>query len=161
MKIVSWTENSKKYLTLRNYPGTNLVEFLEKMHKVLKSLHNMLFNFALLAFICVSASVVSASVRPRKEAPLFKAKAVLNDKFIDVSLKQYSTEGKWSVLLFYPFDYTFVCPVSWFLFCNAYLFFPLVDWNHFFQWTQRRLWSYQYSSVGNLNWFSSHPLGLV
>jgi len=60
----------------------------------------------------MSASVVSANVRPRKEAPLFKAKAVLNDKFIDVSLKQYAAEGKWSVLLFYPFDYTFVCPTE-------------------------------------------------
>lgn len=69
---------------------------------------NMLFKFALLAFLCVAA----ASVRPRKEAPLFKAKAVLNDKFIDVSLKHYADEGKWTVLLFYPFDYTFVCPVS-------------------------------------------------
>lgn len=51
-------------------------------------------------------------MRPRKQAPLFKAKAVLNDKFIDVSLKSYADEGKWTVLLFYPFDYTFVCPTE-------------------------------------------------
>lgn len=52
------------------------------------------------------------SLRPRKSAPLFKAKAVLHDKFIDISLEQYINQGKWIVLLFYPFDYTFVCPTE-------------------------------------------------
>ena len=51
-------------------------------------------------------------IGPRKNAPLFKAKAVLNDKFVDITLDQYVKEGKWTVLLFYPFDYTFVCPTE-------------------------------------------------
>jgi len=52
------------------------------------------------------------SIRPRQSAPDFKAKAVLNDKFIDVKLSDYHAEGKWTVLLFYPFDFTFVCPTE-------------------------------------------------
>ena len=35
---------------------------------------------------------------------------MLNDGFIEAKLG--SDEGKWSVLLFYPFDYTFVCPTE-------------------------------------------------
>jgi len=52
------------------------------------------------------------ALRPRKEAPLFKAKAVINDKFIDITLKEFMDDSKWTVLLFYPFDYTFVCPTE-------------------------------------------------
>ena len=51
-------------------------------------------------------------IGPRKSAPLFKAKAVLNDKFVDITLDQFIKEAKWTVLLFYPFDYTFVCPTE-------------------------------------------------
>ena len=51
-------------------------------------------------------------LKPRTKAPTFKAKAVINDKFINVALDDYINAKKWTVLLFYPFDYTFVCPVS-------------------------------------------------
>ena len=51
-------------------------------------------------------------IGPRKNAPRFKAKAVLNDKFVDITLDQFIKEAKWTVLLFYPFDYTFVCPTE-------------------------------------------------
>ena len=34
------------------------------------------------------------------------------NKFVDLSLSDYSSQGKWTVLLFYPFDYTFVCPTE-------------------------------------------------
>lgn len=51
-------------------------------------------------------------LKPRTKAPGFKAKAVINDKFINVALDDYINAKKWTVLLFYPFDYTFVCPVS-------------------------------------------------
>ncbi len=86
------------------------------------------FLFACLALFVSSHDLTeNFSLRPRKNAPLFKAKAVLNDKFIDVSLKQYSEAGKWTVLLFYPFDYTFVCPVSrWFLLIFGLLSFFLI-----------------------------------
>lgn len=78
--------------------------------------------FALL-LVMISANEIHERLRPRQTAPSFKAKAVLNDQFIDVSLAETIADGKWSVLLFYPFDYTFVCPVSTFLFLYLWGFF--------------------------------------
>lgn len=37
----------------------------------------------------------------------FKATAVFDQEFVDVSLSQY--KGKYVVLFFYPLDFTFVC----------------------------------------------------
>jgi alkyl hydroperoxide reductase subunit AhpC len=37
-------------------------------------------------------------------------KAVINEKFEEVKLSDYS--GEYLVLLFYPFDFTFVCPTE-------------------------------------------------
>ena len=54
----------------------------------------------------------STVLRPRQTAPLFTAKSVLDDKFIDLSLSDSFSANKWTVLLFYPFDYTFVCPTE-------------------------------------------------
>lgn len=77
--------------------------------------------FLLLAILAVCQATTfdlhqKQTLRPRKPAPLFKAKAVENDSFTDVSLQNYIDAGKWTVLLFYPFDYTFVCPVIIFFF---------------------------------------------
>lgn len=44
------------------------------------------------------------------KAPEFKATAVLDSQFIDVSLDDY--QGKWVCLFFYPLDFTFVCPTE-------------------------------------------------
>ena len=44
------------------------------------------------------------------KAPDFKAQAVVDGKFQEVSLGDY--KGKWKVLLFYPLDFTFVCPTE-------------------------------------------------
>mmetsp|Transcript_20157 Transcript_20157/g.61194 ORF Transcript_20157/g.61194 Transcript_20157/m.61194 type:complete len:162 (+) Transcript_20157:401-886(+) len=54
---------------------------------------------------------------PRSSAPSFSAKAVIEDGFIDVSMSDY--EGKWLVLFFYPFDFTFVCPTEIVSFSDA------------------------------------------
>lgn len=44
-------------------------------------------------------------------APQFKAPAVVNGgEFKDISLNDY--RGKWTVLFFYPLDFTFVCPTE-------------------------------------------------
>jgi alkyl hydroperoxide reductase subunit AhpC len=61
-----------------------------------------------LAFCAASAAILG----PRDIAPDFTATAVVGDKFESVSLKQYLDAGKWIVLFFYPFDFTFVCPTE-------------------------------------------------
>jgi peroxiredoxin (alkyl hydroperoxide reductase subunit C) len=50
------------------------------------------------------------SCLPRKKAPFFSANAVLHGKFSRVSLNDF--EGKYLVILFYPFDFTYVCPTE-------------------------------------------------
>jgi len=45
-----------------------------------------------------------------QKAPEFKAQAVVNKEFKDVSLADF--KGKWVVLFFYPLDFTFVCPTE-------------------------------------------------
>ena len=54
---------------------------------------------------------------PRKPGPNFKGKAVLGTKFVDVQLSDY--QGKWLVLLFYPFDFTYVCPTELIAFSDS------------------------------------------
>ncbi len=49
-------------------------------------------------------SLINTEVKP------FKAKAYHNGQFIDVSNE--SLKGKWSVVFFYPADFTFVCPTE-------------------------------------------------
>ncbi|MEC8302696.1 MAG: peroxiredoxin, partial [Planctomycetota bacterium] len=51
------------------------------------------------------------SVLVTKEAPEFKAQAVMPDgSFKEVSLSDY--RGQYTVLFFYPLDFTFVCPTE-------------------------------------------------
>ncbi len=45
-----------------------------------------------------------------REAPDFTAKAVLADNTIQEDFKRSSLRGKYTVLYFYPLDFTFVCP---------------------------------------------------
>lgn len=49
-------------------------------------------------------SLINTKIKP------FKATAYHNGKFIDVS--DESIAGKWSVFVFYPADFTFVCPTE-------------------------------------------------
>jgi len=43
-------------------------------------------------------------------APDFQLEGYLKDKFKDYNLKDF--KGKWLVLLFYPLDFTFICPTE-------------------------------------------------
>jgi len=53
-----------------------------------------------------------------QKAPDFKAAAVLeNNQFKDVSLADY--KGKYTLLFFYPLDFTFVCPTEIIAFSEA------------------------------------------
>lgn len=49
-------------------------------------------------------SLINTEVKP------FKATAYKNGKFVDVT--EQSFQGKWSVVFFYPADFTFVCPTE-------------------------------------------------
>ena len=49
-------------------------------------------------------SLINSTIKP------FKATAYQNGKFIDVS--DATLKGKWAVIMFYPADFTFVCPTE-------------------------------------------------
>lgn len=53
----------------------------------------------------------------QQPAPGFKAKAVVNGEIKEVSLDQF--KGKYVILLFYPLDFTFVCPTELCAFSDA------------------------------------------
>jgi peroxiredoxin (alkyl hydroperoxide reductase subunit C) len=46
----------------------------------------------------------------QKDAPDFKADAVVGKAFKEIQLADY--KGKWVALFFYPLDFTFVCPTE-------------------------------------------------
>jgi len=52
----------------------------------------------------MNASLINTEVLP------FKAQAFHNGKFVEVS--EANLKGKWSVVFFYPADFTFVCPTE-------------------------------------------------
>jgi alkyl hydroperoxide reductase subunit AhpC len=56
----------------------------------------------------------------RTKAPYFKMQAVTGDgcDFMDVALDDY--KGKWLVLLFYPMDFTLICPTEITAFSDHY-----------------------------------------
>lgn len=64
----------------------------------------------LLTLLALTASASGLMVRDK--APDFKAQAVVGEEFEEISLSQYTEAGKWVVLFFYPFDFTFVCPTE-------------------------------------------------
>jgi len=70
-----------------------------------------------LVLVCLIAASLQLGF-PRKFAPAFKGKAVVGDKFVDVSLEDY--KGAYVVLLFYPFDFTYVCPTELIAFSEAH-----------------------------------------
>lgn len=52
-----------------------------------------------------------------KTAPDFRAEAVVEGDFSEVSLQDFA--GKWKILFFYPLDFTFVCPTEIIAFSDA------------------------------------------
>ncbi|PPR00218.1 hypothetical protein CVT24_004957 [Panaeolus cyanescens] len=53
----------------------------------------------------------------QRPAPTFKAEAVADGLFTEISLADYL--GQWVVLFFYPMDFTFVCPTEILAFNDA------------------------------------------
>lgn len=52
----------------------------------------------------------SHSCLPRQKAPFFQGTAVFNGKFTKISLSDYLQ--RYLVIIFYPFDFTYVCPTE-------------------------------------------------
>jgi alkyl hydroperoxide reductase subunit AhpC len=70
----------------------------------------MRFSISAILMAALATFSDAAIPMPRSLAPQFSANAVLNDGFVKVSSDDY--RGKWLVLFFYPFDFTFVCPTE-------------------------------------------------
>lgn len=63
-----------------------------------------------------------------KQAPRFEMNAVMPDKTIrTVSLEQLMKEEKWTVLFFYPMDFTAICPTEITAFSDRYAEFEDLD----------------------------------
>jgi alkyl hydroperoxide reductase subunit AhpC len=61
--------------------------------------------------LLLTVVAITSSLMPRQPAPGFTAQAVMPDlSFKKISLNDYA--GKFVVLLFYPFDFTYVCPTE-------------------------------------------------
>lgn len=58
----------------------------------------------------VKYEYTSLNLLPRQKAPYWSAMAVINEKFVKLSSNDY--KGKYTVLVFYPFDFTYVCPTE-------------------------------------------------
>jgi len=72
-----------------------------------------------------SGTPALCAAKVQKPAPTFKAKAVVDGDFKDVSLVDYL--GKYVVLFFYPLDFTFVCPTEVIAFSDAIQQFKDLD----------------------------------
>ena len=67
--------------------------------------------FSMLATLALLGSEAEAFPMPRQKAPEFSnVKAVVDNEFKEVSLSDY--KGKYLVIVFYPFDFTYVCPTE-------------------------------------------------
>ena len=61
--------------------------------------------------LAIALLATALAVSPRQAAPDFEAQAVMSDNsFQKVKLSDY--QGDYVVLLFYPFDFTYVCPTE-------------------------------------------------
>jgi|LauGreSuBDMM15SN_2_FD.fasta_scaffold63140_3 alkyl hydroperoxide reductase subunit AhpC len=60
-----------------------------------------------------------------KSAPEFSGQAALNGEIVKLSLSDY--RGKWVVLVFYPLDFTFVCPTELVAFSDRHADFKAIN----------------------------------
>ena len=78
-----------------------------KLIEIATIVYNLKMKYLLVLFIIS----IAFGLVPRQSAPGFEAIAVLpNHSFKKINLFDYL--GKYVVLLFYPFDFTYVCPTE-------------------------------------------------
>ena len=79
-----------------------------------------------MAVAMTTLALTSAHLLPRSLAPEFSnVNSVIDGGFKKVSLKDYA--GKYVVLLFYPFDFTYVCPTELIAFSESMQRFKDMD----------------------------------
>jgi peroxiredoxin len=70
------------------------------------------------SFAAALTAFVASALKPRDIAPNFvDVNAVKGLELSKVSLSEY--KDKWLVILFYPFDFTYVCPTELIAFSDA------------------------------------------
>ena len=78
----------------------------------------------LIAIILISGALQEVII-PRQKMPKFKAVAVSGEKVTTVSSEDL--RGKYTVLIFYPFDFTYVCPTELIAFSEKMTEFQKLD----------------------------------
>lgn len=68
------------------------------------------FNTKKIVKLSTSTKLFTSYPQVQKPAPHFSGTAVVNGEFKDIQLSDY--RGNYIVLLFYPLDFTFVCPTE-------------------------------------------------
>jgi alkyl hydroperoxide reductase subunit AhpC len=64
---------------------------------------------------------------PRQKSPYWSGMAVENQKFVKINSEQY--KGKYLVMIFYPFDFTYVCPTELISFSDNIERFKMINTN--------------------------------
>jgi peroxiredoxin (alkyl hydroperoxide reductase subunit C) len=72
-----------------------------------------------------AVAVKAAAPLVGSAAPDFKAQAVFDQEFVELTLSQY--KGKYVVLFFYPLDFTFVCPTEITAFSDRHAEFAAIN----------------------------------
>nr|XP_049704971.1 peroxiredoxin-2-like [Helicoverpa armigera] len=97
------------------------------MSFLVKTLARRVFAPAISSAKVLNFSTTSATFVPKVQqpAPHFEATAVVNGEFNRLKLSDYN--GKYVVLLFYPLDFTFVCPTELIAFSDRAKEFESID----------------------------------
>ncbi len=81
--------------------------------------------------ICLATTELSKyeysplGILPRQKAPFWSGIAVEGEKFVKKNSEEY--KGKYLVMLFYPFDFTYVCPTELVAFSESIQKFKEID----------------------------------
>lgn len=76
-------------------------------------------NSVFISLVFIVSAVITGQIPgfPRGQAPAWQGTAVVGTEFVQISSEDYA--GNYTVLLFYPFDFTYVCPTELIAFSEA------------------------------------------